>query len=80
MYRLSARHAQCLTCLALLASSLFAKKSVNADFVTVVNPGFEDTTGQSTFNEFTFGTPAGWDLYDPNGIVGSEGVFVGTLL
>ncbi|MEO1529037.1 MAG: PEP-CTERM sorting domain-containing protein [Planctomycetota bacterium] len=48
--------------------------------ITVINPGFEDTSGQSTFNEFTFGMPAGWDFYDPNGIIGSSGVFVGTLL
>lgn len=35
--------------------------------VSILNPGFEDTTGQVSFNEFTFGPPiAGWDLYDPN--------------
>ena len=48
--------------------------------LTVVNPGFEDTTGQSVFNEFTFGTPAGWSIYDPNTITGGAGFFTGTLM
>ena len=47
--------------------------------ITIDNPGFEDTTGQVDFNEFTFGTPVGWTLYDPNNIVPLSGVFVGTL-
>jgi len=52
--------------------------SASADIVTVQNAGFEDTTGQTVFNEFTFGTPAGWTMHDPNGILG-PGVFTGTL-
>jgi hapalindole H/12-epi-hapalindole U/12-epi-fischerindole U synthase len=48
--------------------------------LTVVNPGFEDTTGQSAFNEFTFGTPVGWSIYDPNTITGGAGFFTGTLM
>lgn len=60
--------------------ALGSSKSAHADLVTVSNHGFEELSGQSVFNEFTFGTPAGWDLYDPNGIVPSAGVFTGTLL
>jgi|APSaa5957512535_1039671.scaffolds.fasta_scaffold66944_2 hypothetical protein len=26
--------------------------------LTIINSGFEDTSGQTVFNEFTFGTPA----------------------
>ncbi|CAN0559614.1 unnamed protein product, partial [Laminaria digitata] len=37
------------------------------------------TSGQSVFNEFTFGTPSGWTLHDPNGITGGAGFFPGTL-
>lgn len=48
--------------------------------LTVVNHGFEDTSGQTVFNEFTFGTPAGWQLYDPFGVEPDGGTFVGTLL
>ena len=51
----------------------------SADILNVVNPGFEDTTGQTVFNEFTFGVPNGWNLHDPNAITGSAGVFTGTL-
>lgn len=47
--------------------------------VTVLNPGFEDVSGQSVFNEFTFGEPAGWDLYDTNNVIPDAGTFVGTL-
>lgn len=50
--------------------------------VLVVNPGFEDITGESPFNEFTFGPLNGWDLYDPNLITdGGDGptYFIGTL-
>lgn len=50
--------------------------------VEVVNPGFEDLTGESPYNEFSFGPLLGWDLYDPQGIA-SNGVgptfFIGTL-
>ena len=48
----------------------------------VINPGFEDITGEAPFNEFTFGPLNGWDLYDPNGITsgGMGGTyFIGTL-
>lgn len=50
--------------------------------VDVVNPSFEDITGEDPFNEFTFGPLPGWDLYDPAGITnGGAGssFFIGTL-
>lgn len=50
-----------------------------AGVITVTNAGFEDTTGQSTFNEFTLGAPAGWTLYDPNNVISVPGNVVGTL-
>lgn len=50
--------------------------------LTVDNPGFEDITGQSPVNEFTFGPPNDWELYDPNNITGGGAggtYYVGTL-
>ncbi len=50
--------------------------------VDIVNPSFEDITGESPYNEFTFGPLAGWDLYDPSDITdGGDGptYFIGTL-
>jgi len=66
--------------LVVLASVVGYCQSSSAGLVSVVNSGFEDTSGQSTFNEFTFGEPAGWTNYDPAGIIPSAGVFTGTLL
>lgn len=51
----------------------------NADLVPIINHGFEDTTGQTVFNEFTFGEPTGWSNHDPNGIIPGPGIFPGTL-
>lgn len=50
-----------------------------AAVVSVLNAGFEDTTGQTTFNEFTFGVSAGWNVYDPSNITGNPNVYIGTL-
>jgi hypothetical protein len=50
-----------------------------ADPIAITNFGFEDISGQTVFNEFTFGTPAGWSFYDPNNIFPGGGVFIGTL-
>ncbi|MDL5055061.1 hypothetical protein QQ056_16100 [Oscillatoria laete-virens NRMC-F 0139] len=47
--------------------------------MTIVNHSFEDVSGQTVYNEFTFGTPTGWTLYDPFGIVSIPDVYVGTL-
>jgi len=55
---------------------------LQAASVTIVNPGFEDTTGGAPFNEFTFGPFAGWNLYDPGSITsGGSGpqYWIGTL-
>lgn len=50
--------------------------------LTVVNGGFEDISGESPVNEFTFGALNGWDLYDPNGVAGAgagSSFYIGTL-
>ncbi len=50
--------------------------------ISVTNAGFEDISGETPVNEFTFGSPNGWDLYDPDGITGGGAgatYFVGTL-
>jgi len=50
--------------------------------LTVVNAGFEDISGETPVNEFTFGPLNGWDLYDPDGVTaGGAGptFFIGTL-
>jgi hypothetical protein len=56
--------------------------AMSAD-VPVVNPGFEDITGEAPFNEFTFGPLNGWDLYEenPGTTDGGDGptFFIGTL-
>ncbi|MFH1496320.1 MAG: PEP-CTERM sorting domain-containing protein [Verrucomicrobiota bacterium] len=50
--------------------------------ITIVNPGFEDVSGETQQNEFTFGALPGWSLYDPENIT-SDGdgptYYVGTL-
>lgn len=58
-----------------------AEKS-SAEVITITNPGFEDTTGQLVFNEFTRGIPTGWSQYNPNGLQGgflSNEYWIGTL-
>lgn len=53
-----------------------------ADSLVVANAGFEDNSVGVPFNEFTFGPPAGWSLYDPNNITnGGAGntYYLGTL-
>ncbi len=61
---------------------VFTGNPVGAAPVNVVNHSFEDISGESPFNEFTFGALNGWDVYDPGNIT-NEGVgpifFVGTL-
>ncbi len=51
----------------------------HATDIAILNPGFEDVSGQVVFNEFTFGEPAGWDLHDPGGVIPDSEVFTGTL-
>lgn len=65
-----------LTC---LVPSLLAGGVVE---LPIDNPGFEDISGQAPFNEFTFGPPNGWALYDPANITqGGAGptYYLGTL-
>lgn len=65
-----------------VSSLLLFAGTVQAALVTVVNPGFEDLTGEVVFNEFTFGPLSGWGLYDPGNITnGGAGntFFIGTL-
>lgn len=50
--------------------------------IEVVNAGFEDISGETPINEFTFGPLPGWDLYDPGNVTGGgDGpqYFIGTL-
>jgi len=61
---------------------LLATSSSQAVPVNIINPGFEDISGESPNNEFTFGPLNGWDLYDPNGVAGGGAggtYFIGTL-
>ncbi|NOY43369.1 MAG: PEP-CTERM sorting domain-containing protein [Planctomycetes bacterium] len=56
--------------------------SANAVPLNVVNPGFEDISGENPSNQFTFGPLNGWDLYDPENITGGGAgntFFIGTL-
>lgn len=80
MMTLTGRRLACGLAAAFISASATA---VSAAPLNIVNAGFEDTSGQSTFNEFTFGTPTGWTLHDPNGILPGGGVgsgfFPGTL-
>lgn len=51
--------------------------------IPMVNPGFEDISGEFIFNEFTFGPPNGWSLHDPNNVtsLGDGPIFyLGTLM
>ncbi len=69
--------AQLLAMLPAMSSSIG-----QAALLSITNPGFEDISGESVSNEFTFGPLNGWDLYDPDGITdgGAGGTyFVGTL-
>ncbi len=67
-------------CVTLLMASMIP--SAHAVPLAVTNPGFEDISGESPFNEFTFGPLNGWELYDPENITGggAGGTFyIGTL-
>jgi hypothetical protein len=53
-----------------------------AEVIPVTNPGFEDISGESPYNEFTFGPFSGWSLYDPGNITtggAGPGFYIGTL-
>ncbi|MBX2851560.1 MAG: PEP-CTERM sorting domain-containing protein [Phycisphaeraceae bacterium] len=68
------------------STGLFALASAGAAAaadINVVNHSFEDITGETPFNEFTFGPLNGWDLYES--FVGQTdggdgpGYYIGTL-
>lgn len=44
--------------------SFFLASSLSVAALSVVNHSFEDLTGESPSNEFTFGPLLGWDLYE----------------
>ena len=70
------------TLVVLIGAAVTVPIAVADTNVAVVNPGFEDITGENPFNEFTFGPFNGWDLYDPNAITdGGDGptFYIGTL-
>ncbi len=53
-----------------------------AEEILIINPGFEDISGEAPFNEFTFGPLNGWNLYDPGSVTdGGDGpnYYIGTL-
>jgi len=67
----------------LVAAALTNAAVVSAASLTVINSGFEDISGETPNNEFTFGPLNGWGLYeDPIGLTsGGTGptYFLGTL-
>lgn len=68
----------------LMRGTMFGVLAIGAQAapVTIINPGFEDISGETIFNEFTFGPLNGWALYDPGTIAdGGDGptFFIGTL-
>lgn len=65
--------------IALGVFSALACEPVVAEVIVISNAGFEDTSGQAVYNEFTFGTPAGWELHDPSDLMPNAGVYTGTL-
>lgn len=69
--------------LTVVAGLLASQTTANAAAVTVVNSGFEDISGETQQNGFTFGAFNGWSVYDPNGIAGAGRggtYFLGTLM
>lgn len=64
-------------------AAAFEAGALSTQPVAVVNGSFEDISGETPINEFTFGPLNGWDLYDPGAVTdGGDGpnYFVGTLL
>ena len=66
-----------------IAGVLSVTPSISAAVqLAVANPGFEDISGETPVNEFTFGPLSGWELYDPDTITGGGAgptYFLGTL-
>lgn len=60
----------------------FGALTASAADIAIVNAGFEDITGETQQNEFTFGALPGWSLYDPENITSNgdgPNYFIGTL-
>lgn len=76
---------QLVTCIATVVwlATMTEANYLRGNLVVVQNPGFENVTGSVAFNEFTFGPPAGWSIYNPNNVVVNNGVgpqfWLGTL-
>jgi len=74
-----------LRCLLVLFSFSFIATGISPTWATpvgVTNAGFEDISGESPSNEFTFGPLSGWNLHDPGAIAGGGAggtYFIGTL-
>lgn len=68
---------------ALVAMAILGFANASANALTVINPGFEDISGETPSGEFTFGPLNGWDLYEESvGLTdGGDGptFFIGTL-
>ncbi|MDX1971558.1 MAG: hypothetical protein SFY68_03395 [Candidatus Sumerlaeia bacterium] len=61
------------------AALAFSTLQLSAQPIAITNPGFEDVTGLTVYNEFNFGIPAGWLLYDPSSVSTDSGTYIGTL-
>ncbi len=70
-------------CVALVAMAILGFANAPAAALTVINPGFEDISGESPSGEFTFGPLNGWGLYEETPGLTSGGAggtyFIGTL-
>ena len=65
---------------ALTSMAIVALSAAPVLAVEITNPGFEDTTDQTTHFEFTIGTPAGWTIHNPENLdLTPEDAYIGTL-
>ena len=82
-WQLGGRHTLAALRYVLLVATVCHTAVIRADLIDVLNPSFEDVSGGFVFNEFTFGAPLGWQIYDPHAVVLNSGVgpqfWVGTL-
>jgi PEP-CTERM putative exosortase interaction domain len=65
-----------------LGCALYCSQSISAAIIGITNGGFEDISGETPYNEFTFGDLPGWSIYDPSGTKGDGtggNFYVGTL-
>lgn len=62
-----------------LLAGVLTLAAAHATPLPITNAGFENTSGHQIYNEFSFGVPVGWSLYDPASIAAQPAVYVGTL-